>query len=310
MAEKHRAEWVDTARCLAMLGIMWLHSGTPPAWLNAPVGGGICLFFILAGRFMPDSPATAAWRALRLGIAWALWSLISLGLYILAQPGVEWSWVRAFGLGEAAYNTPLWFLRNLCLYQLILAGLLALRLLPRLQWLILALMLSLSYAAEPPQHVGLRFDWLSAVMLGYCLRGVELERLKLWVADHAPALLVAGGLLLLQRAYYPELLSQLGIRSYACSLHVVELTWAIGYVLASIGLLRLCRTLATYMAQSGECMLFIYAGHSLAYAPLYSLPLASVYRLCIMALLLALLTLLCKKLQQTFPQSMRLLMAR
>lgn len=39
-----RAEWVDTARCLAMLGIMWLHSGPPPSWLSAPVGGGICLF--------------------------------------------------------------------------------------------------------------------------------------------------------------------------------------------------------------------------------------------------------------------------
>ena len=293
-----------------MLGIMWLHSGATPSWLHAPVGGGICLFFMLAGRFMPESPGAAAQRACRLGLAWLLWSLISLGLFILAQPGESWSWARAFGLGEPAYNTPLWFLRNLCLYQLLLAGLAALRLLPRYKWLLLALLLGLSYAAEPAQHVGLRFDWLSAVLLGYCLRGIPLPRLHAWLLAHAPALLAAGVFLLVQRAYYPELLSALGMRCYSCSLHVVEFMWAIGYLLAGAGLVRLCSPLASRMAQCGSCMLFIYAGHSLAYAPLYGLPLPSPCRLALMALVLVGLTLLCRLLHRIAPIGTRLLTAR
>lgn len=306
-----RAAWIDTARCLAMLAILWLHSGQPPApWLSRPVGGSICLFFILAGRFMPAEPGAAARRALRLGLAWALWSLLSLGLYLLARPGVEWSWAQAFGWHAPAYNTPLWFLRNLCLYQLILAALGALRILPRYGWLALALLLGASYAAEPPQHIGLRFDWLSAVLLGYCLRPLPLERVRAWLVEHAPALLTAGLLLLCQQSYYPRLLTLLGQRSYSCSLHVVELTWAVAYLLAALGLLRICRPLAERMAQCGPCMLFIYAAHSLAYAPFYHLSLPSPCRLALMALLLVLLTLLCKTLRRHLPRTTRLLTAR
>lgn len=294
-----------------MLAIMWQHSSeAPEPWLSAPVGGGICLFFILAGRFMPAEPGAAAQRALRLGLAWFLWSLLSLGLYILAQPGVEWSWARAFGWGAPAYNTPLWFLRNLCLYQLILAGLGALHLLPRYKWLLLALLLGASYAAEPAQHVGLRFDWLSAVLLGYCLRPLPTERVHNWLAGQAPALLAAGALLLCQRIWYPRLLGLLGQQSYSCSLHLPELIWAIAYLLAAIGTLRFCRPLGERMAQSGPCMLFIYAGHSLAYAPFYTLPLPSACRLGLMALLLILLTLLCKWLQRHCPRATNLFIAK
>ena len=290
-----RAAWVDAARCLAMLLILWLHSSAQPMpWLSEPVGGGICLFFILAGRFMPEEPGAAARRALRLGLAWALWSMLSLGLYILAQPGVEWTWARAFGWGEPAYNTPLWFLRNLCLYQLILAALGALHLLPRYGWLLLALLLGATYAAEPAQHVGLRFDWLSAVLLGRCLRPLPLDHLRSRLVEHAPALLTAGLLLLCQRHWYPRLLTSLGVHSYASSLHIAELAWAVAYLLAGIGILRLCRPLGQLMAQTGPCMLFIYAAHSLAYAPLYRLELPSLCRLALMTLLLALLTLLYK----------------
>lgn len=306
-----RVAWIDTARCLAMLAIMWLHSSAEAApWLSVPVGGGICLFFILAGRFMPTEPRAAAQRALRLGLAWLLWSLLSLGLYILAQPGVEWSWARAFGWGASAYNTPLWFLRNLCIYQLILAGLGALRVLPRGKWLLLALLLGASYAAEPAQHVGLRFDWLSAMLLGYCLKPLPVERVHHWLAGHAPALLAAGALLLCQRAWYPRLLGLLGQQSYACTLHVPELIWAVGYLLAAIGLLRVCRPLGEHMAKCGPCMLFIYAAHSLAYAPFYTLALPSACRLGLMAGLLILLTLLCKWLQHHCPRATSLLMAK
>ena len=57
---RRRVAWEDSARCLAMFFIMWLHVGEAPFWIPRPVGGGICLFFLLAGYFMPREAARAA----------------------------------------------------------------------------------------------------------------------------------------------------------------------------------------------------------------------------------------------------------
>ena len=305
-----REEWVDVARCVAMLSILALHAGADAAWLGEPVGGSICLFFVMAGYFMPREPGRAAQRALRLGLAWLLWSLLSLGLYILAQPEQGWTWARAFGLGAAAYNTPLWFLKNLCIFELLVAAMAALRLLPRYGWLILAVLAGFTYAAEPAQHESLRFSWLPAVLLGYNLRAHSLAHLRELLVRHAWALAAAGVLLLLQRACYPELLAWAGLRAAACSLPVASLVWALGYALAAMALLRLCPRLAGLMAQSGACMLFIYAAHSLAYAPFYASGISAGWGLVAMLALLVLLTLLGRALQRAWPWGMRLLTAR
>lgn len=310
-AEKRREEWVDAARCVAMLSILSLHAGADAAVLSTPVGGALCLFFALAGYFMPREAGRAARRALRLGLAWLLWSLISLGLYVAVQPGVEWSWARAFGLcGEPAYNTPLWFLKDLCLFQLVVAGLAALRLLPRHGWLLLALLAACTYAAEPAQHEAVRFSWLPALLLGYNLRAIPLPQLRAWLQQHAWHLLLGGAALLLQRTYYPELLQATGRQAAACSLPVGALVWAVWYLLAAEWLARHCRRLAAGMAQAGACMLFIYAAHSLAYAPFYHMGIAPAWGVCAMLGLLAGLTVLGRGLQRICPRAMGLLTAR
>lgn len=308
-APKQREVWVDTARCLAMATIMSLHSGADARILGTPVGGAICLFFVLAGYFMPRHPGQAALRALRLGLAWLLWSIISLGLYILVQPGIAWDWAHAFGIGTFAYNTPLWFLKDLCIFQGIIAGLAALRILPRYTWYVLAILVCCTYAADPPQHESLHFDWLPAVLLGYALRTLPLTRLRTALQRHAPLLVATGALLLLQREYYPQLLQNLDIRSAACSLPVGSLVWSIWYALAAVKLEQLLPRAADLLARTGSCMLFIYAAHSLAYAPFYHLSIAPAWGVPIMLLLMGALTITAHQLQRLCPLGMRLLTA-
>ena len=56
---------------------------------------------------------------------------MSVLFLLVVKPYVDITWQRVVGWGVAAYNTPLWFLKTLIAYQLVLAGLMALRLLPR-----------------------------------------------------------------------------------------------------------------------------------------------------------------------------------
>ena len=309
-AAKTRVEWVDSARCLAMFFIMWLHVGQAPGWMGIPVGGGICLFFVLAGYFMPREPERAAKRALFLGLAWLLWSGITLGLFALTQPGVPIDWARAFGYGKAAYNTPLWFLRNLALYQLAIAALAALHLLPRANWLLLAVLASLTYVREPAQHEGLRFDWMMAVMLGYCLRSVSLQTIEQWLCRHVWLVLGAILFVLLQREYYPLLARLQGLDYYRCSLPVVQLCYALLMCMAAMGLARFAPRLNRLLATAGGGMMFTYAAHSLLYALIYRYDLPRWCGFAYSAAGIALLTWLGSLLSARAPRVMGLLTAK
>ncbi len=309
-APRVRVQWVDTARCLAMFFIMWMHAGGGPAWLGRPVGGAICLFFVMAGYFMPRAAGACARRALRLGLAWLLWSLLSFSLFILVKPDLQWTWGKVFGWGTSAYNVPLWFLRNLALYQLIIAALAALRVFPRYNWLILVLLVSFSWAAEPRQHMGIRFDWMQAVMLGYCLRCVPLEAFGRWLAQNALPLLCCMGVMFLQRAYYPDVLAYFGRSTYGCSLPLESLSYAVLYCLVGLGIERMLPRISRVLAAAGSCMLFIYAAHSLLYAPVYCFKLHGFYDIWAPVVGIALLTLLGLWLFRRFPRVMALLCAR
>lgn len=309
-APRPRVVWVDSARCIAMFFIMWLHVGQAPGWIGHPVGGGICLFFVLAGYFMAREPKKATGRALRLGLAWLLWSLISLGLYVAFQPGIQWAWERAIGWNCAAYNTPLWFLRNLALYQLLIILLAAIGLLPRLQWLVLIVLAALSYVCEPAQHEGLRFDWMMAVMLGYCLRSISLQRIEQWLTQHLWQVLCAIAIILIQREFYPLYAKWQGLSYYRCSLPITQLCYATLFFLAAILTARYLPRLNTYLAQAGSCMMFTYAAHSLLFALIYHFDLPRWCGFAYAAIGIAGLTLLYRFLAHYFPRTIALLTAK
>ncbi len=306
---KARVEWVDSARCLAMFFIMWLHVGSSPAWVARPVGGGICLFFVLAGYFMSSEPCKAIRRTLKLGLAWLLWSLITLGLSLALDPHMEWTWAKVFGIGQSAYNTPLWFLKNLTLYQLIIIGLTAVRILPRYNWLILVMLAGFSYIDEPAQHEGLRFDWMMAVMLGYCLKSVPLTRLEEWLQKNFLCVVAVAIIILLQRDLYPALLQNEGLKFYKCSLRISTLCYAVLICQGAMLLSRYLPRANKWLAVAGSCMMFTYASHHIFYAPIYAFEFPKEYGAFYSAASIALLTALYHFLARFFPRSMKTLTA-
>ena len=308
-ATRPREVWIDAARCIAMFFIIWLHTGKSPAWNGDLVGGALCLFFVFAGYFMPQQAGRCAARALRMLWLWVLWSLLSAGLYMLTKQGAVWSWERLVGLGDGAYNTPLWFLRNLAVYQLLAAGMLALRLLPRHAWLTVALLASFAYTCEHSQHITLRFDWMVAFMLGYALRtSVGMESLSRWLRENALALVVAGGLLLVQIHALPALGDALDMAVRLCSLPVESLVYTILYSLVAMALARWLPRMAAAMAASGRCMIFCYITHSFGLAVFYNYPqIDFACNFWVSVLLLAVLTWLYGVFNRFFPRAMRFL---
>lgn len=292
-----------------MFFIIWLHTGKSPAWNGDLVGGALCLFFVFAGYFMPQQAGRCAARALRMLWLWVLWSLLSAGLYMLTKQGAVWSWERLVGLGDDAYNTPLWFLRNLAVYQLLVAGMLALRLLPRHAWLTVALLASFAYTCEYSQHITLRFDWMVAFMLGCALRtSVEMESLSRWLRENALALVVAGGLLLVQIHALPALGDALDMAVRLCSLPVESLAYTILYSLAAMALVRWLPRAAELLAHSGRCMIFCYITHSFGLAVFYNYPqIDFACNFWVPVLLLAVLTWLYGVFNRFFPRAIRFL---
>lgn len=308
-AVRPRLVWVDAARCIAMFFIIWLHTGKSPAWNGDLVGGALCLFFFLAGYFMPSDAgrcAARAWRMLRL---WVLWSFLSAGLYMLTKSGAVWSWERVFGIGVGAYNTPLWFLRNLAVYQLLVAGGLALRWLPRHTWLVTALLAAFAYTCEHSQHTTLRFDWMMVLVLGVSLRtAVTPEQLTGWLRRRAAVLVVAAVVLLVQIHALPKLGRELDVAVRSCSLPVESLAWALLYALAAMGIEHWCSRAGVALAACGRSMLFCYITHSFALAVFYNYPSIDVAaNVWVPVLLLVVLTLLNRMLEKRFPRTMRFL---
>lgn len=303
-----RAAWVDAARCMAMFFIIWLHAGAAPGWVGEVVGGAICLFYVLAGYFMPQVPGSCARRAGRLLLAWLLWSVLSAGLALAVEPGAGFSWARFVGLGAPAYNTPLWFLRNLALYQLVVALSLWLRVLPGYVWWVVVLLLGCAYAVEPAQHVGLRFDHLWWVVLGVGLRGVPLAGLRLWLGRYA-WLLVGGGVFLLVQPYVLD--AVLGVAWRRSALPVAELVAVVGFCVAGVLGERFCPQVVRCMVPVGRCMFFSYAAHSFMLAPLYAgwVP-AFAWNVWVPLPVLLLLTWLCLLGQRCFPRVLALFLAR
>lgn len=307
LAPAPRAAWVDAARCLAMFPIIWMHAGAAPAWSGKLVGGALFLFFLLAGYFMPREAHPCCTRALRLAGAWALWSGIAALLYFSVAPEYGIDWRKLLGWGVNAYDTPLWFLRNLAVYELLIAALLLLRLLPRYTWLLTAVLASLAYAGSPAQQLTIRFDWFWVTLLGFSLRCAPVAQIETWLARHAAVLVPACVVVLCQPWLWSQYRADVGF----CSLPTFSAAWCVLYFLAALVLQRFLPRAAGALAFSGRGMMFCYVTHSFFLAPFYmGYDLNWAYNLWVPPLLLILLPLLGAGLQRLFPRAMRLLLAR
>ena len=311
MSASGRAEWLDSSRALAMFFIIWLHADAAPDGIGQVVGGAISLFFLLAGYFSSSQSRVVVVRAGRLALAWAAWSLLSMGLIAVADSSFEWDWRRAVGWGVAAYNTPLWFLKTLVVYQLVLAALLALRVLPRCGWLLVLVLLACSYTTEPAQYAAVRFDYFWLFLLGNCLRVIPLGVVQGYLLRHSLALGLAALVVLVQPWGLAAWAAWAELGWRHCNLPVAALAWMLLMVLAGVLLGKYLPGLNGRLARAGRWMLFIYASHSFVLAPLYawSNP-RCLWNVWAPVLVLPLLTLLGSRLCRTFPRAMSVFMAR
>lgn len=128
-----RAEWLDAARVLATLGIVYYHMNSCHILPSAQPGliagakaffivpaGLLAFFFMVSGYFCkPDMPVGKWWRRIvMLLVGYVVWNL-------LFAPGLqdEATLGRIFGLGRAGAicaDYPLWYIRAVILMMLVL----------------------------------------------------------------------------------------------------------------------------------------------------------------------------------------------
>lgn len=308
---RSRADWVDCARTLAMFFIIWLHANAAPSWSGKVVGGGIALFFLMAGYFLPRDARKVVVRTGRLALAWAVWSLLSVTFLLLAKPYVEISWERAVGWGVAAYNTPLWFLKTLVAYQLVVALLLWLQALPRYSWVLVVFLAFCSYTTAPSQHLSVRFDYFWIFLLGYSAKVVSLETIFEYIRRHGWVLLLVVHGVFFQPGLLEDLADMADLSWRHCNLPLWNLAFMTMFLLAGVALAVSLPRVSGALASCGQWMLFIYAGHSYLLTPIYCYEnLRWGWNLWVPVLVLPLMVLLAKWLSRLLPRTMAVLQAK
>ena len=311
MSTARRAAWVDCARALAMFFIVWLHANAAPGWVGKVVGGAIALFFLLAGYFLPSAAGRVVARTGRLALAWGLWSLMSVLFLLVVKPYVDLSWQRVVGWGVAAYNTPLWFLKTLVAYQLVVAGLMALRLLPRYAWVAVVFLALCSYTTAPSQHLSVRFDYLWIFLLGFAARQAPLEQVRGYMVQNKWILLLVIVGVFAQPECLEEYAEELEVSWRHCNLPLKSLAFMASFLLAGVLLDEYLPRVAAVLARCGSWMLFIYAGHSYLLSPLYQWKGVSLcWNVWVPLVVLPVMVLLGRMLSHRFPRAMACLLAQ
>ena len=311
MSTARRAVWVDCARALAMFFIVWLHANAAPGWVGKVVGGAIALFFLLAGYFLPSSAGRVVERTGRLAFAWGLWSLMSVLFLLVVKPYVDITWQRVVGWGVAAYNTPLWFLKTLIAYQLVLAGLMALRLLPRYAWVAVVFLALCSYTTAPSQHLSVRFDYLWIFLLGFAAKQAPLELVRGYMVQNKWILLLVIVGVFAQPECLEEYAEEFDVSWRHCNLPLKSLAFMTSFLLAGVLLDEYLPRVADLFARCGQWMLFIYAGHIYLLSPLYQHKgLSLCWNVWVPLVVLPVLVLLGRMLSRRFPRAMACLLAQ
>ncbi|MEG2328046.1 MAG: acyltransferase [Akkermansia sp.] len=140
-----RLDWVDGARVLAMMSIILQHVGAPCLWNDPLLTSSLALFFILSGYFSArhleagGRPSLSYLKKrlcslLRPYIVWNLLFMIGdLSLHAMGEISVDRDLNRSiitlfcqcFGLGYDPVLVPLWFLRDLMIFNIITVFLLS-----------------------------------------------------------------------------------------------------------------------------------------------------------------------------------------
>lgn len=294
-----------------MFFIIWLHADAAPWWVGKVVGGAIALFFLLAGYFLPVSAGQVMRRTGRLALAWGAWSMLSVLFLLIAKPYVDICWQRVVGWQVAAYNTPLWFLKTLVAYHLVVALLQAVQLLPRYSWVLVVFLVLCSYTTSPSQHLSVRFDYLWVFLLGFAAKNVALETMFRYVRRHGWVLLLAVIGVFLQPQWLEEYADMVDASWRHCNLPLWNLAFMALFLLVGVAMVGALPRVAAVLASCGRWMLFIYAGHSYLLSPLYCYEeIRWGWNVWVPMLVLPLMVMMARGLTRHVPRTMALLQAR
>lgn len=294
-----------------MFFVIWLHADAAPWWVGKVVGGAIALFFLLAGYFLPVGAGQVMRRAGRLALAWGAWSMLSVLFLLIAKPYVDISWQRVVGWQVAAYNTPLWFLKTLVAYHLVVAMLQAVQLLPRYSWVLVVFLVLCSYTTSPSQHLSVRFDYLWVFLLGFAAKNVALETMFRYVRSNSWVLLLAVVGVFLQPQWLEEYADMVDASWRHCNLPLWNLAFMSLFLLVGVAMVGALPRVAAVLASCGRWMLFIYAGHSYLLSPLYRYEeIRWGWNVWVPVLVLPLMVMIARGLTRLVPRTMALLQAR
>lgn len=294
-----------------MFFIIWLHADAAPWWVGKVVGGAIALFFLLAGYFLPVGAGQVMRRTGRLALAWGAWSMLSVLFLLIAKPYVDISWQRVVGWQVAAYNTPLWFLKTLVAYHLVVALLQAVHLLPRYSWVLVVFLVLCSYTTSPSQHLSVRFDYLWVFLLGFAAKNVALETMFRYVRSNSWVLLLAVVGVFLQPQWLEEYADMVDASWRHCNLPLWNLAFMSLFLLVGVAMVGALPRVAAVLASCGRWMLFIYAGHSYLLSPLYRYEeIRWGWNVWVPVLVLPLMVMIARGLTRFVPRTMALLQAR
>ena len=294
-----------------MFFIIWLHADAAPWWVGKVVGGAIALFFLLAGYFLPVGAGQVMRRTGRLALAWGAWSMLSVLFLLIAKPYVDISWQRVVGWQVAAYNTPLWFLKTLVAYHLVVALLQAVHLLPRYSWVLVVFLVLCSYTTSPSQHLSVRFDYLWVFLLGFAAKNVALETMFRYVRSNSWVLLLAVVGVFLQPQWLEEYADMVDASWRHCNLPLWNLAFMSLFLLVGVAMVGALPRVAAVLASCGRWMLFIYAGHSYLLSPLYRYEeIRWAWNVWVPVLVLPLMVMIARGLTRFVPRTMALLQAR
>ncbi len=261
-----RLDWVDTARGIGIVLVVYGHAlrghvtagAFDPAW-HADVQDAVIysfhmpLFFFLAGLFVQRSLAKGAGvfvreKAVTLVYPYFLWSVVSVGLAVLAAGAVNSP--KSIDAIETLWSTPVyqyWFL-----YALIICQLLAL--ISRADWRITAVMCAVSASGVATGGFGM----LSIAISFYVYFGVGIllaphlpgwEHRRRAVAVVALLSIVAFALTYLDEAMWPD--------------RMLVVARAVLGIIATVSVAMLIAPWSRWMALLGTASMAIFVLHTI-----------------------------------------------
>lgn len=268
---KKRVAWVDLIRVLALFIILWKHASMPE-WLDIPTTASVFVYFLLAGYFCRLDSRNLWLRAWRILRTYAAWMLIALplacgGLWSAYRGGgaefLSYAYECFIGNPDPVADGPLWFLKELFVFQCVLAVASLIGPARMMAGCLAVFLLARVYAVDGMHYYSYALNAIPFFVGVVCSR-FSLQDAEDWfrgVRWHVAAIIaaVAACALWLQRDAVQD-----GAQGYI-GMRMFYFLICAGALCAAVEGCRLFPRACDWLASYGSLVMFIYAGHMLLF---------------------------------------------